>query len=140
MLLRINHTFIYVIDLARAIEFYTQKLGFNIASDVIFEKQRWVTISLPNQHELQVMLITVEKGLIFKSHQVKTMQEMIRQGVFSFAVFECTDLKATYEELKSKGVKFLMEPSNEGFMNQYEAAILDDSGNWFRLTEKSKSK
>jgi predicted enzyme related to lactoylglutathione lyase len=51
-------------------------------------------------------------------------------------VFECNDLNATYEELKTKGVQFKKPPTKEFY--GYEALFIDDSGNWFSLGEKEQ--
>ncbi|HEY5822990.1 MAG TPA: hypothetical protein VIT44_01410, partial [Cyclobacteriaceae bacterium] len=69
-------------------------------------------------------------------NQIKQMQQLIKEQTLSFGVFECVNLLAMYEELKAKGVDFCIEPYQNGELNEYEAAFLDDSGNWFRLTER----
>lgn len=51
-------------------------------------------------------------------------------------VFETKDCRATYEELKSKGVEFI-NPPEEKFYG-IEAVMKDNSGNWFSLTQPKK--
>ncbi len=63
------------------------------------------------------------------------MRELVKAGTFGFAVFQCNDLMATYEELKAKGIKFKQEPKREFY--GFEALFIDDSGNWFSLADKS---
>lgn len=136
MITRLTHSFIYVLDLDRAIDFYTNKLGLKIRVDLVVNGDRWVTLALPEQPGLEILLIVVEEGMIFKSNQVKQMQQLIGQQTFSFGVFECERLLATYEEWKAKGVTFCIDPYQNPELDEYEAAFFDDSGNWFRLTEK----
>jgi predicted enzyme related to lactoylglutathione lyase len=57
-------------------------------------------------------------------------------GTFGFAVFECDDMLATYEELRAKGVHFQKEPTKEFY--GLNAVFGDDSGNRFSLSEKKK--
>ena len=64
------------------------------------------------------------------------MRDLVRKKTFGFAVFECDDMLATYEELKAKGVKFTEEPTKEFY--GFNAVFEDDSGNWFSLTEAKK--
>jgi predicted enzyme related to lactoylglutathione lyase len=71
MITKLRHTFIYVLDLNRAIEFYTQKLGLKIHIDIIVNSDRCVTVTTPEQPDLQILLIVAEEGMIFKSNQVK---------------------------------------------------------------------
>lgn len=138
MITRLTHSFIYVLELERAINFYTQKLGLKIRTDIIVNGERWVTLFSSQQTELEILLVVVEEGMIFKTNQVKQMQQLIKGQTLSFGVFECVNLLAMYEELKSKGVEFCIEPYQNGELNEYEAAFFDDSGNWFRLTERKQ--
>jgi catechol 2,3-dioxygenase-like lactoylglutathione lyase family enzyme len=135
MVTKMNNVSIYVLNLESAVSFYVDKLGCKVHTDILIEPNtRWIMVYPPGQPDLQLMLIPVEEGLIFRGLQVQKMRELIRQEVFSYGVFKCGHLRATYEDLKAKGVRFLMEPG-EGFLGQYEAAFVDDSGNWFRLTQ-----
>lgn len=136
MIKKLTHSFIYVLDLESAIEFYTNKLGLTIHTNIIVNGDRWVTLTMPEQTDLQILLVVVEEGMIFRSNQIKQMQELIKEQTLSFGVFECVNLLAMYEELKAKGVEFCIEPYENGELNEYEAAFFDDSGNWFRLTER----
>jgi catechol 2,3-dioxygenase-like lactoylglutathione lyase family enzyme len=130
-----NNISIYVLSLESALSFYVDILGFKVHTDIRIEPDmRWVSVCTDEQPDLQLMLIPVEEGLIFMGDQVQKMRELIRQEIFSYGVFKCQDLRTTCEALKAKGVRFLMEPG-AGFLAQYEAAFLDDSGNWFRLTQ-----
>jgi predicted enzyme related to lactoylglutathione lyase len=70
---------------------------------------------------------------MFTKKTVETMTELIKKGTFGAAVFTCNDLLATYEELKSKGVVFKKSPTKEFY--GFEALFLDDSGNWFSLSQ-----
>jgi extradiol dioxygenase family protein len=136
MITKLTHNLIYVLNLDSAVEFYSKKLGFRIHTDIIVNKERWVTVSPPEQPDFQILLVVVAKGMIFKNNQVKKMQQLINEETLSFGVFECNSLLATCEELKMKGVEFCIEPYNNGYLGEYEAAFFDDSRNWFRLTQK----
>ena len=99
--------------------------------------KRWLTVTPPEQPDLEITLMAIEEGMMFKKEAAAKMQELVQQGTFGFAVFQCNDLMATYEELKAKGVKFKKEPKKEFY--GYEALFIDDSGNWFSLTEKQSN-
>jgi catechol 2,3-dioxygenase-like lactoylglutathione lyase family enzyme len=126
---------VYVLNLEKALDFYTQSLGFNIHTDIrIGPQTRWASVYLPDEPSQQLMLIPVEEGMLFTGEQVIKLKELIRLNTFSFGVFKCRDLAATTKWLKAKGVRFLMEPGI-GFLGQYEASFMDNSGNWFRLSQ-----
>jgi len=138
MITRLTHNFIYVLKLDSAIDFYTHKLGLSIHKDIIVNGERWVTLELPEQPGLELLLVVVEESMIFKSNQVKQMQSLISEQTLSFGVFECKDLLATYDDLKSKGVNFCIDPYQNSELDKFEAVFFDDSGNWFRLTQGEK--
>ncbi len=131
---RITHTCVYVLNQDSAYDFYVNKLGFKVHTDAPMGKSgRWLTVSPPEQPELEITLFLITEGAIFDAETVKTMTHLIQKGTFGAAVFTCKDLLATYEELKLKGVVFKKAPTKEFY--GFEALFLDDSGNWFSLTQ-----
>jgi len=98
---------------------------------------RWLTVSPPEQPDLEIALMAITEGMMFKRETAEQMREMVRQGTFGFGVFECNDLLATYEELKSKDVEFTKPPTEEFY--GFEALFKDDSGNWFSLGQRKQA-
>ncbi|MET0300282.1 MAG: VOC family protein [Flavitalea sp.] len=135
MITSLHNISIYVLNLENALKFYVERLGFQVHTDIMIgDDNKWASVCPPGRTESQLMLIPVEEGSIFNREQVAKMRELIKHEVFSYGVFRCNDLQTTFQILRSRGVKFLMEPG-EGFLGQYEASFADDSGNWFRITE-----
>jgi len=58
---------------------------------------------------------------------------LLEKGVMGSGVFNTTDCKATYEELKAKGVQFRGEPKEQFY--GIEAVMFDGCGNWFSMTQ-----
>jgi catechol 2,3-dioxygenase-like lactoylglutathione lyase family enzyme len=134
MITKLTHLCIYVLDQESAYDFYVNKLGFLVHTDApMGEGVRWLTVSPPEQPELEISLFLVIEGDIFDKETVKTMTALVRKGTFGAAVFTCHDLLATYEELKTKGVVFKKAPTKEFY--GFEALFVDDSGNWFSLSQ-----
>lgn len=134
MITKITHTCVYVLDQNSAFDFYVNKLGFKVHTDApMGPGNRWLTVTPPEQPDLEITLFLVAEGGMFDADTVKTMTHLIKKGTFGAAVFTCKDLLATYEELKSKGVVFKKAPTKEFY--GYEALFLDDSGNWFSLAQ-----
>lgn len=135
MITKLNHVSIFVLDQDSAYDFYVNKLGFTVHTDAAMGPgARWLTVCPPEQPELEIALMAISEGMMFKKEAAAQMRELVAQGTFGFGVFECKDLMATYEELKAKGVEFTKEPTKEFY--GYEALFKDDSGNWFSLGEK----
>lgn len=134
MITKLTHLCIYVLDQDSAYDFYVNKLGLKVHTDApMGPGNRWLTVTPPEQPELEITLFLVLEGPIFDKETVKTMTELIKKGTFGAAVFTCHDLLATYEELKAKGVVFKKEPTKEFY--GFEALFVDDSGNWFSLSQ-----
>jgi catechol 2,3-dioxygenase-like lactoylglutathione lyase family enzyme len=133
MISRMTHVSIYVLDQNRALDFYTNKLGFKILKDVpMGNEDRWITVCPPEQPELELILSPVNRGL-YSEESVKALRNLVEKGTFGVGLFTCHDIFATYEELKLKGVEFKKPPKKEFYGT--EAIFKDDSGNWFSLAQ-----
>ncbi|WP_229738742.1 VOC family protein [Parapedobacter pyrenivorans] len=125
-------TNIHVIDQDSAYDFYVNKLGFRVVDDIpMGPGTRWLTVSPPDQPDLQLVLFPVTVSKMFPQKIVDTLTDLIKQGVFGCGVLTCHDVFATYEELKAKGVEFIKAPAKEFYGT--EALFKDDSGNYFSL-------
>ncbi len=135
MITKLNHVSVFVLDQDSAYDFYVNKLGFTVHTDApMGPGMRWLTVCPPEQPDLEIALMAISAGMMFKAEAAAQMRDLVSKGTFGFGVFECEDLALTYEELKAKGVKFTKEPTKEFY--GYEALFVDDSGNWFSLGQK----
>jgi catechol 2,3-dioxygenase-like lactoylglutathione lyase family enzyme len=133
MITRITHFTIYVIDQDRAIDFYTNKLGFKIVTDVPMPGgDRWITVCTPEQPDIELILSPITRGKA-TNEDTLTLRTLIENGKFGLGLFTSKDIFATYEELKAKGVVFTKAPTHE--LYGLEAIFKDDSGNWFSLAQ-----
>jgi predicted enzyme related to lactoylglutathione lyase len=121
MIKAIKFVSVPVKDQDRALEFYTQKLGFKVVTDQPFDdKQRWIELAIPKA-ETKLVLFTPPG-----------QEERI--GGFSTVTFVADDVQATYELLKSRGVEFVQEPQKADWGT---AAIFKDAdANQFVLSSK----
>lgn len=123
---------IYVIDQNSAHDFYVNKLGFKLVDDIpMGPDSRWLTVSPPEQPDLQLVLFPIKVSKMFPKETAETMIDLIRKGTFGRGVMHCRDIYATYEELKARGVEFMKPPTKEFYAT--EALFKDDSGNYFSL-------
>ncbi|MBN8783263.1 MAG: glyoxalase [Sphingobacteriales bacterium SCN 48-20] len=132
MITKMTITNIHVIDQDSAFDFYVNKLGFRVVDDIpMGPDTRWLTVSPPEQPDLQIVLFPVKVSKMFPQETAETLIALIRKGVFGCGVLTCRDVFATYEELKLKGVEFIKAPTKEFYGT--EALFKDDSGNYFSL-------
>jgi catechol 2,3-dioxygenase-like lactoylglutathione lyase family enzyme len=138
MISKLSHVTFFVLDVHSAKAFYTDKLGFEIKMNIpVGENGLWLTVSPPGQ-DIEITLIPVSNELMFKKDTSEKLAELIKAKAFGFGVFECSDVYATYEELKGKGVEFIKIPSEGG--GTPEAIFSDDSGNFFGLCKTREPK
>ena len=120
MIKHIKFVSIPVRDQNRALDFYTEKLGFTIITDQPFdEKQRWIELRVPKA-ETRVVLFTMDG-------------DEQRIGSIMPATFACDDIAQTYTELSARGVEFLGEPQKQHWGSF--AVFKDSEGNRFVLSE-----
>jgi len=134
MITRMTHMNIFVLDQDRALDFYTNKLGLKVIIDVPMNKDaRWLTVGTLEQPGFEINLTPVHKSILHSEDTAETLRNLISKGTFGVGIFTCTDIMATYEELKAKGVEFIKPPTKEFYGT--EALFKDDSGNWFSLAQ-----
>lgn len=133
MITKMTHVSIYVTDQDRAYDFYINKLGFKVITDVPMPgNDRWLTVCPPEQPGFEMILSPITRGM-FSEETAKTLKALVEKGTFGIGLFTSNDIFATYEELKAKGVEFTKAPKKEFYGT--EAIFKDDSGNWFSLAQ-----
>ena len=135
MIKRMSHTTIYVNNQEEARKFYTEKLGFEVRTDATMDGGfRWLTLGLKDQPELEFALMEPKAGMLMDEETASQLRAIIAKGVLGAGVFDTDNCRATYEELKSRGVEFKGPPAERPY--GIEALFKDNSGNWFSLTER----
>lgn len=138
MIQRLSHTSVFVLDQERAKAFYTDKLGFDVHTDAKMGDFRWLTVSPKGQPDFEIALMPLAKSPMLDEETVKTIRGLVEKGVMSGGVLETDDCRATYEALEAKGVEFRSPPAERPY--GVEAVLRDDSGNWFSVVERPKTK
>ncbi len=134
MITKLSHATIYVTDQNRALDFYTNKLGFEVRTDVTMEGGfRWLTVGPKDQPDIEIILYAVGAGSMMDQETANHLRAVLDKGVMGAGVFEADDCRKTYEELKGKGVEFISPPQERSY--GVEAIFKDGCGNWFSLGE-----
>lgn len=132
MITKFSHSTIYVTDQDEAKEFYVNTLGFELIHDIKMENNfRWLTVS-PKGQDVELILMPIDNSFT-KKEDAEKIKELCQKGVFGPGAFVTNNCKATYEELKAKGVKFKGEPKEQFYGT--EMVMQDPFGNWFSVVE-----
>ena len=136
MLKRVSHVGLAVLDQDEALAFWRDKIGFEVRTDVTIPEigLRWLTIGPPSQPDLEIMLLP-PGGPQTPPDVVEKARDVLAHGVLPGLIFLVDDCDATYEELKSKGVEMLQEPTDQSYGR--DAAFRDPTGNHVRFAQRS---
>ncbi|MFI5607283.1 VOC family protein [Amycolatopsis sp. NPDC051903] len=126
---------VWVLDQDRAKEFYTEKLGLEVRSDLTMGEGgfRWLTVGAKNQPGLELTLM-VPGPPALDPESADALKKLIAKGVLGAGVFVTDDIQADYQTLTARGVEFVQEPQERPYGT--EAIFRDDSGNWFSFTQR----
>jgi predicted enzyme related to lactoylglutathione lyase len=127
--MKIIVTSLFVQDQEKALEFYSEKLGFIKKTDVPVGEYRWITLVSPEDQDGTELLLEPNAHPAAKEYQKKISAEGIPATMFGVA-----DIHNEYKRLLEKGVKFTMEPTKVG---EVTIAVFDDTcGNLIQIVQK----
>ena len=121
MIKAVKFVSIPVHDQDRALSFYTDKLGFTVATDQPFnDQQRWIELRIPGA-DTRLVLFTPD------GHEN-------RIGDFQPIAFLSADVDKTYLELRARGVAFTAAPVTA----EWGSSVIfsDSEGNQFVISSK----
>ena len=101
--MRIKWTTLYVDDQAKALQFYTDKLGFQKKTDFSQGNYRWLTVASPEDPEGVELVLQSNANPAGKAYQ-----EAVHGQGRPAAQFLVNDVQAEHDRLAAKGVKFTM--------------------------------
>ncbi|NGM14340.1 VOC family protein [Verrucosispora sp. CWR15] len=125
-MIRIHVTSVFVDDQAKALAFYTEKLGFTKKTDVPAGEYRWLTVVSPADPDgVELLLEPAGHPAVGPFRQA-----LVADGI-PFTSFAVDDVYAEVERLKGLGVEFTQEATD---MGPVVTAVLDDTcGNLIQL-------
>jgi len=126
--MRIKWSSLYVDDQAKALQFYTDKLGFKKKADFSQGNYRWLTVVSAEDPEGVELVLESNANPAGKAYQ-----EALRGQGRPAAQFLVNDVQAEHDRLAAQGVKFTTPvTSTTGSI----IAVLDDScGNLIQLVK-----
>ncbi len=125
--MRIYITSVFVDDQAKALEFYTDVLGFVKKNDIpLGGPARWLTVVSPDDQDGTELLLEPDSHPAVGPYKTALVADGIPAA--SFAV---TDVAAEFDRLRAKGVTFVQQPTTVGPVT---TAVFDDTrGNLIQI-------
>ena len=126
--MRIYVTSVFVDDQRKALEFYTNTLGFTKKTDIDLGGASWLTVVSPEQPDGTELLLEPSGHPAVKPYKNALVEDGI--PATSFAV---DDVQAEFDRLRSRGVRFTQEPTE---MGNVTTAVFDDTcGNLIQIVQ-----
>jgi catechol 2,3-dioxygenase-like lactoylglutathione lyase family enzyme len=138
MLKQLTTVQVWVNDQDEALAFYTEKLGLELRDDVTVPEMgnfRWLTVGVPGQPDVAIVLMAVPGPPVFDAETQNQIKALVAKGAATGLFFATDDIQGTYEQLKSRGVEFQQEPTEQPYGT--DAGFRDPSGNQMRVAQLS---
>ena len=137
MLKQLTTVQVWVHDQDEALAYYTDKLGLELREDVTVPEMgnfRWLSVGVPGQDDVAIVLMSIPGPPVFEEETRAQIHALLAKGASGGLFFATDDCRATYEELKRRGVEFTQEPTEMPY--GVDAGLRDPSGNQFRMVQR----
>ena len=123
--MRIKLNSIFVDDQQKALDFYTEVLGFRKSQDIPVGEFRWITVASPEGGDAELSL---EPNVNPAS---KTYQEALFEQGIPITAFEVDDVESEFRRLSERDVVFSTKPKTAGDVTL--AVFADTCGNLIQI-------
>jgi uncharacterized glyoxalase superfamily protein PhnB len=138
MLKQLANVQVWVNDQDEALAYYTEKLRLELREDVTVPELgnfRWLSVGVPGQEDVAITLMAVPGPPVFEEETRAQIHALLAKGASGGLFFTTDDCRASYEELKERGVEFTQEPTEQPY--GIDAGLRDPSGNQFRMVQRT---
>lgn len=124
--MKIHLTSVLVDDQEKALQFYTETLGFVKKYDVPAGDYRWITVVSPTNPDGPQLLLEPDQYPAARALK----QSLVADGM-PYTQFAVENVQTEYERLSTLGVRFTQEPTE---MGPVTTAVFDDTcGNLIQI-------
>ncbi|GAM64095.1 glyoxalase [Vibrio ishigakensis] len=128
-MIKIALTSVPVEDQDKALDFYTNFLGFIKKTEVPIGEYKWLTVVSPQEQSGVELLL---EPLAFEP--ARQYQQSLKEAGIPWTSFAVDDIQAEFKRLSDLGVEFSIEPREAG---PVMIAVLDDTcGNYIQLMQE----
>ena len=99
-MIKLSTAQLWVHDQDEALEFYTQKLGMEVRSDVTLAEMgnfRWLTVGPPGQPDISIVLMAIPGPPVMDADTAAQVKALMARGFAGTVFFTTDDVCADYE-------------------------------------------
>ncbi|MBB2970911.1 VOC family protein [Mesorhizobium sp. RMAD-H1] len=130
--MRIYVTSVFVEDQAKALDFYTRVLGFEVKHDIPVGDYSWLTVVEKGNPDGTELLLEPSEHPAVRPYK----EALVRDGIPATS-FQVDDLGAEFDRLRKLGVEFTQPPMDAGSVKM--AVLNDTCGNLIQLVEMTEA-
>jgi len=127
---------LWVHDQDEALDFYTNKVGLEVRSDVTVPELgnfRWLTVGPAGQDDISIVLMAIPGAPMIDPATADQVRDLMGKGFAGTVFLSTDDCQASYEEMSARGVEFTEKPFDTPY--GVDSGFRDPSGNSLRLTQ-----
>jgi uncharacterized glyoxalase superfamily protein PhnB len=135
-MIKIGTAQLWVHDQDAALDFYTNKVGFEVRSDVTLPELgdfRWLTVGPADQPDIAIVLMAIPGQPVMDEATAQQVRDLMAKGFAGTVFLETDNCQASYEEMSARGVEFTEKPEERPY--GIDSGFRDPSGNSLRLTQ-----
>lgn len=135
MTTRISNAQLWVHDQDEALAWYTERLGWEVRSDVTMAEWdlRWLVVGPPGQDDVGLVLMPIPGPPMITADERDVLASLVAKGAGGTLFLTTDDCQAAYADLRARGVEFVDPPTDMPY--GVDAPFRDPSGNNFRMVE-----
>lgn len=136
-MLALSTTQLWVHDQDEALDFWTNKVGFEVREDVTIAELgnfRWLTVAPKGQDNCAIVLMAIPGPPVMDDATREQVRELTTKGFASALFFTTDDAYATYDSLVATGVEVIDKPTEQPYGIDF--GFRDPSGNSVRVAQR----
>jgi catechol 2,3-dioxygenase-like lactoylglutathione lyase family enzyme len=127
----ITRSQIFVLDQDEAVDFYVDKLGLEVTSDLDLGFMRWLTVCVPGDPGREILLEKPGPPSLDEATAAQVRDLVTKGAMGGWLCITTDDAQSTFETLKQRGVDITDEPSPKPYGIDF--GVRDPFGNAIRI-------
>ena len=127
----ITRSQLFVLDQDEALDFYVNKLGLELSTDLDLGFMRWLTVRVPGDPGREILLEKPGPPAMDEATAAQVRELTTKGAMGGWWCITTPDAQSTFETLKSRGVDITDEPSPKPYGIDF--GIRDPFGNSIRI-------
>ena len=133
MITSLNITSLHVLDQEQALDFYVGRLGLEVGTDADLGFMRFLTVRVPGDPGREILLERPGAPALDDATAAQARDLVTRGASAGSLFFTADDVRATWEELRAKGVELPEEPVVRDYGTDF--GFRDPFGNSIRIAQ-----